>query len=47
MKILVTGAFGSVGIHTLEELIKEGHEVRVLELKTGANKKFMKDLSQI
>ena len=40
MKILVTGAFGSVGIHTLEELIKEGHEVRVLELKTGANKKI-------
>jgi len=40
LKILVTGAFGSVGIHTLEELIKEGHEVRVLELKTGANKKI-------
>ena len=40
MKILVTGAFGSVGIHTLEELIKEGHEVRVLELKNGANKKI-------
>lgn len=40
MKILVTGAFGSVGIHTLKELIREGHKVRVLELKTKANKKI-------
>ena len=39
MKVLVTGAFGSVGIYALKELIREGHKVRALELKTKANEK--------
>jgi len=40
MNILITGAFGSVGIYTLKELIKKGYKVSVLELKTRANEKI-------
>jgi UDP-glucose 4-epimerase len=40
LKILLTGAFGSIGIYTLKELIKKGNEVSVLELKTKANQKI-------
>jgi UDP-glucose 4-epimerase len=31
LKILLTGAFGSIGIYTLKELIKKGNKVSVLE----------------
>jgi len=40
LKILITGAFGSIGIYTLKELIKRGNKVSVLELKTKANQKI-------
>jgi UDP-glucose 4-epimerase len=40
LKILVTGAFGCIGIYTLKELIKKGNKVSVLELKTRANQKI-------
>ncbi len=40
MNILVTGAFGSVGIYTIKELVKKGSKVSVLELKTKANEKI-------
>ena len=39
MNILLTGAFGNVGISTLEELLRRGHRVRCFDLKTRANKK--------
>lgn len=37
MKILLTGAFGNVGGHTLEELLGRGHRVRCFDLRTRAN----------
>jgi UDP-glucose 4-epimerase len=40
LKVLITGAFGSIGIYTLKELIKKGNKVSVLELKTRANQKI-------
>jgi len=42
MNILLTGAFGNVGRFTLQELLKKGCNVRVLELKTPANEKIYK-----
>lgn len=46
MKILVTGAFGSIGIYTLKELIKRGNRVSVLELKTRTNLKIYERFKQ-
>ncbi len=40
MKILLTGAFGNVGLSTLEELISRNHDIRVFDLKTKKNKKL-------
>src|SRR5579884_1289720 len=34
MKILLTGAFGNVGFYTLQELIRQGQEVRCFDVKT-------------
>lgn len=42
MKILVTGAFGNVGLSTLKELIERNHEVRVIEIKSKRNKRIAK-----
>jgi nucleoside-diphosphate-sugar epimerase len=39
MNVLLTGAFGNVGTSALAELIREGHRVRCLDLKTRANEK--------
>ncbi len=39
MKVLLTGAFGNVGLSTLEELSKRGHQITVFELKTKKNLK--------
>ena len=39
MNVLLTGAFGNVGVSTLEELIRQGHTVRCFDLKTKANEK--------
>ena len=39
MRILVTGGFGNIGSHTLPELVRRGHQVRVLSrLNTAARK---------
>jgi nucleoside-diphosphate-sugar epimerase len=44
MPILVTGAFGNVGSHTLPELLRRGHEVRCLARLSNANRKLAKEL---
>jgi len=38
MKVLLTGAFGNVGLSTLEELIKKGYDVRVFDINTHKNR---------
>jgi UDP-glucose 4-epimerase len=37
MKILLTGAFGNLGLSTLEELLRQGHEVRCFVLPRKAH----------
>jgi UDP-glucose 4-epimerase len=39
VKILLTGAFGNVGSHTLPELVRRGHEVRCLSRLSNAHRK--------
>ncbi|XEO77026.1 hypothetical protein WKT22_02055 [Candidatus Lokiarchaeum ossiferum] len=40
MKILLTGAFGNVGLSTLDELLSRGYYVSVFELDTPKNRKL-------
>jgi nucleoside-diphosphate-sugar epimerase len=42
MRILLTGAFGNVGSHTLPELLRRGHEVRCFDRLTTANRRMAK-----
>lgn len=50
MRVLLTGAFGNVGLKTLEALLDAGHSVRCFDIETPANIKtkneFMK-MSQV
>jgi nucleoside-diphosphate-sugar epimerase len=39
MKVLLTGAFGNIGISTLDELIRQGHQVRCFDVPTKKNRK--------
>ncbi len=39
MRVLLTGAFGNLGIATIKELLSQGHEVRCFDIPTKANKK--------
>ncbi len=39
MNVLLTGAFGNVGVSTLEELLQQGHRVRCFDLRTPANER--------
>jgi len=39
MKVLVTGALGNIGTSTVEELIRQGHQVRCFDLRTRANER--------
>ncbi len=39
MNVLLTGAFGNVGVSTLDELLKQGHHVRCFDLRTPANER--------
>ena len=38
MKALLTGAFGNVGMSTIPELLRQGHDVRCFDVPTRANK---------
>jgi UDP-glucose 4-epimerase len=40
MRVLLTGAFGNVGSHTLGELVRQRHEVRCFDLPTRANRRL-------
>jgi len=37
MKVLLTGAFGNIGMSVMAELLRHGHQVRCFDLKTKAN----------
>lgn len=39
MTILVTGAFGNLGSHVLEELLRQGYKTRAFDLQTPRNQK--------
>jgi nucleoside-diphosphate-sugar epimerase len=39
MHILLTGAFGNLGSHTIPELLAQGHQVRTFDLPTPANRR--------
>ncbi|MFW9879486.1 MAG: NAD-dependent epimerase/dehydratase family protein [Candidatus Thorarchaeota archaeon] len=39
MKILLTGAFGNVGLNTLKELIRRNHDIRVFDIKNKKNRR--------
>jgi UDP-glucose 4-epimerase len=43
MKVLLTGAFGNIGQHTINELLKKGHQVRCLDLDTKANRRTARE----
>lgn len=40
MNVLLTGAFGNIGISTLDELLRRGHAVRCFDLKSRSNKRI-------
>jgi UDP-glucose 4-epimerase len=39
VNVLVTGAFGNVGLSTVDELLAQGHQVRCFDLGTRANRR--------
>ena len=39
MKVLLTGAFGNIGSHTVPELLRQGHQVRCFDLDTPATRR--------
>lgn len=39
MNTLLTGAFGNIGVSTLEELLKRCHHVQCFDVKTKGNEK--------
>lgn len=42
MKVLLTGAAGSIGHHVLEQLLNAEHEITILDIKSKKNKKILK-----
>jgi nucleoside-diphosphate-sugar epimerase len=42
MKILVTGAFGNVGLSTINELLRSNHQISVFEIYNKNNRKIAK-----
>jgi len=51
MKILLTGAFGNVGLSTLKEMLKQNYDIRIFDIKTKRNKrlatKYKKDVEVV
>ncbi len=39
MRILLTGAFGNIGMSTLQELLRQGHQVRCFVPRHKANER--------
>ena len=46
MRILLTGAFGNVGVSALQELLARGHQLRCFDLKTPANLRLARRLAR-
>lgn len=44
MRVLVTGGFGNIGKYVVEELLKEGFNVRIFDLKTKKNLKLSRKI---
>ena len=42
MKVLITGAFGNIGLSATQELLRRGHDVRCFDLKKKENLKVAK-----
>ncbi|TFG73654.1 MAG: NAD(P)-dependent oxidoreductase [Anaerolineales bacterium] len=38
MRVLLTGAFGNIGVSTLDELLRQGHQVRCFDVPTRRNR---------
>ncbi|TFF86095.1 MAG: NAD(P)-dependent oxidoreductase [Promethearchaeota archaeon] len=47
LKILVTGGLGGLGIHVCENLLDEGHDITIFDLKTKSNQKLVKNYDLI
>ena len=45
MKVLLTGAFGNIGVSTIHELLKQGHQVRCFDVDTPVNRKTAKKVT--
>ncbi len=46
MKVLITGAFGNIGLSTIEALVEQGDHVRCFDLKTKRNLRTFKKLKK-
>ncbi len=44
MHVLLTGAFGTLGVATMDELLRQGHSVRCFDIPNKANSKIAKKL---
>ena len=40
MRILLTGAFGNIGAHTLPQLLADGHTVRCFDVVSATNRRL-------
>ncbi|MEN2983724.1 MAG: NAD(P)-dependent oxidoreductase [Dictyoglomaceae bacterium] len=46
MRVLITGAFGNIGLSTIEEVINQGDIVRCFDLKTTKNESIFRNLKR-
>jgi nucleoside-diphosphate-sugar epimerase len=47
LRVLVTGGFGNVGSHVVAELVRRGHAVRVLELRTRRTERMARAMRSV
>jgi nucleoside-diphosphate-sugar epimerase len=45
VKVLLTGAFGNIGLHTLKELLAQGHTVRCFDVASKGNRRRARQVS--